>query len=181
MQGVRPTQFPILPSLSGTEELYTQLQGGGNYKFTVLQLKNYISTQITDAQIVQTISTPVEVMNVSGSGNHEHIMDFYCPTPMELHPDADTVEMMIVLYTYIEFQGQEIDIKLSNPLAGASHPIVYQAQQDGMYEVVKSAWLPVQYPGTISTIAAQNNTVNSQSDAMDIKQGAMILFRATKS
>lgn len=83
---MKPQNFPVRPSLDGTEELYTQTSGASE-KFTVEDLKVYLEASewtetvinVSSAQILSMGSSPIQLLPSAGDSKYyifEGVLEF---------------------------------------------------------------------------------------------------------
>lgn len=176
--GIRPTQFTPISSLTGAEELYSQIDGGGNGKFTLQQVADFIQSQFAAAAVVETVAYKLPFFDVA-TGTHDWTK-FYIPNPTELHPDANTIEIKIIASYYIEFTGQQFIIQWTEPISGDIVAIDFTSAADNWKEIEKSAWIIPAHTGIEVQLQATNNVIDSPADVLNLFESSIVLIRATK-
>ncbi len=179
MAGIRPTQFPQLPTLSGGEEIYTQIDGGGNSKFTVQQVADFTQAQFAAAQVVETIAYKLPYLDASTGGGTIDWTKFYIPLPSEIHPDANSIEIKVIASVYMEFAGEGMTIEWYEPIAGTVAAIDnFTAPADGYIEMVKSGWIVPAHTGNEVQLKVTCLPIQSQADVLLLADSSIVLIRA---
>ena len=109
---MKPNNFPLRPSLDGTEELYTQTDGVSE-KFTLEDLKAYLEASewtevvinVSSAQILSMGSSPIQLLPNAGLNKYyifEGVLEFIGSKPSYSMPDSTSA---IRIYYDQSFNG----------------------------------------------------------------------------
>jgi hypothetical protein len=132
---MKPNNFPLRPSLDGTEELYTQTDGFSQ-KFTLDDLKAYLEASewteviinVSSAQILSMGKTPIQILPKAGDSKYyifEGVLEF---TAGNLQYDCGVETLFGIYYNNSQnipgcyFSTDSIESKNSNVIPFSSIP-----------------------------------------------------------